>query len=408
MSRHAGAAWWLSLVLGCTRSGGPAENPGAGAGAPRAGGTDDTTAHGEPYAFQADTRSPQPAAEAGDDFARACPRRDAALERAARFLAERELAGRAALDAEDIALVLRAEGAPYVWPHAWSLSGGRAGESASERFATWLAAMPRVGEGRCGGALVKGPEREVAVAIAVDVLADLEPLPMHTSAGTWLEVTARLRVPATEAKVLVLGPRGRPHAVPSTLEQQLVRARFRADRAGPWLVQVLATVAGGPRPVAEARVFAGDAPKTLSGASPAPGEQAATNADPGDALFAMVNGARESEGLGLLRRDPRLERVARAHAEAMRAERRLAHDVTDGSPSDRVQNAGIAARAVGENVARAADPKHAHRTLWQSPSHRSNLLERGFNACGIGVASDADGSIWVCELFASLEPAGSP
>ncbi len=408
MSGHARAAWWLSLVLGCTRSGAPAESPGAGAALRQTGGTDDTAAHGEPYSFQADTRSPQPAATSGDGFAGACPRRDAALERAAHFMAERELAGHAALAAEDIALVLRAEGAPYVWPHAWSLSGGRAGASASERFVTWLAAMPHAGVGRCGGALVKGPEREVAVAIAVDVLADLEPLPIHTRAGTWLEVKARLLVPATEAKVVVLGPHGQPHAVPSTLEQRSVRARFHADRAGPWLVQVLATVAGGPRPVAEARVFAGDAPKTLGGASRAPGEQAATDGDPADSIFAMVNGARRSEGLGPLRRDPRLERVARAHAEAMRAERRLAHDAADGSPGDRVQNAGIAARAVGENVARAADAKHAHRTLWQSPSHRSNLLERGFDSCGIGVVSDADGTIWVCELFATLGRPESP
>jgi uncharacterized protein YkwD len=116
----------------------------------------------------------------------------------------------------------------------------------------------------------------------------------------------------------------------------------------------------------------------------------------------MVNGARASEGLGALRRDARLDRIARSHAEAMRAERRLAHEAADGSPGDRVQNAGILARSVGENVARAADANHAHRTLWQSPSHRSNLLDAGFDSCGIGVAPDADGTIWVCELFAKL------
>jgi uncharacterized protein YkwD len=227
-------------------------------------------------------------------------------------------------------------------------------------------------------------------------------LPITTTAGTWLDVRANLLVPATAAQVLVLGPRGQPHAVPSTLAQGVVRARFRADRDGPWLVQVLATVAGGPRPVAEARLFAGAAPTSLSGPSRAPGEEAAQVADPADFLLAMVNGARHGEGLAPLRNDERLGRIARAHAEAMRATRRLAHDAADGSPGDRVQNAGIAARAVGENVARAADATHAHRTLWQSPSHRSNLLDPGFDSCGMGVASDEDGTLWVCELFANL------
>jgi uncharacterized protein YkwD len=400
MSRLARAAWWLSLALGCTRGGAPAQSPD-GVAAPRAGSTEEA-ARGEPYAFQATTRSPQPPDPAADDFTKACPRRDAALERAARFLAARELAGRTPLDAEDVALVLRAEGAPYVWPHAWTLSGGHASASAKERFASWLAAQSRAGDGRCGGALAKSPEREVAVAIAVDVLADLDPLPITTTVGKWLDVRARLLVPATEARVLVLGPRGEPHAVPSTFAEGLVRARFRADRDGPWLVQVLATVAGGPRPVAEARVFAGDPPTSLAGPSRAPGEGAAPDAAPADSILAMVNGARKSEGLGPLRKDERLGRIARAHAEAMRDARRLAHDAADGTPGDRVQNAGIAARAVGENVAHAADATHAHRTLWQSPSHRSNLLDPAFDSVGVGVASDDDGTIWVCELFAKL------
>src|SRR5688500_18819095 len=110
MSRLARAAWWLSLALGCTRGGAPAESPEKGVSAPRAGSTEEA-ASGEPYAFQATTRSPQPPDPGADDFTKACPRRDAALERAARFLAERELAGRTPLDAEDVALVLRAEGA---------------------------------------------------------------------------------------------------------------------------------------------------------------------------------------------------------------------------------------------------------------------------------------------------------
>jgi uncharacterized protein YkwD len=55
----------------------------------------------------------------------------------------------------------------------------------------------------------------------------------------------------------------------------------------------------------------------------------------------------------------------------------------------------------GENVAHATDPVRAHRALWASPSHRTNLLHRGFSRWGLGVMRDEDGSLWICEIFAS-------
>src|SRR5690348_6068212 len=127
----------LGLALGCARGGVPAARPDP-AGGNRDSRADQAAPQGEPYVFQAATRSPQAPAGAGDDFASVCPTRDAALDRAAGFLAQRELLGRAPLDAEDVTLVLRAEGSPYVWPHAWMLSGGRAHAEASERFRSWL------------------------------------------------------------------------------------------------------------------------------------------------------------------------------------------------------------------------------------------------------------------------------
>lgn len=380
----------------------PASKPDAGSA--RGAGTEgpgerDTT--GEPYPWQSTTRSPQPPPPPSDDFARACSTHDAALDRVAAFVAARETNG-APADAETVTDAMRAEGAPYVWPHLWLLSGRRLGDSAPERLGEWVAALPRVSELRCGTALSSGARAEVAAAVAVDALADLEPLPTNARPGAWLELRARLLVPASGAEVLVLGPRGAPHGVPTSFDGEHVRARFNVDHEGAWLVQVLASVEGGPRPVAEAMVFAGAAPATLAPSRRAPGEARARGLAPVDAIAAMVNGARASEGLGRLARDARLDRVAQAHAETMRAAHRLAHEGTDGSPADRVAQAGIAASAVGENVAHAADAESAHRTLWHSPSHRSNLLETHFDALGVGVAQDADGTLWVCEVFAGL------
>lgn len=235
------------------------------------------------------------------------------------------------------------------------------------------------------------------------MLADMQPLPTVVTSGTWLDVSADLLVPATEAKVLVLGPTGRPFAVPTSHNEGRVRARLRVDRAGVWLVQVMATVAGGPRPVAEALVHSDVEPATEYAGLPAPGEQAGREAsDPGRALFSMINAARVSEGAKALRWDPGLSRVAEEHARAMRAARRLAHELSDGNPAERVAKAGIVARATGENVAHAADVARAHRALWASPAHRENLLLGRFSAVGVGLAEDDDGSVWVCEIFAEL------
>jgi uncharacterized protein YkwD len=364
--------------------------------------SDSSGAQGEPYPWQAATRSPQTASAPHDELAAVCAEHDAALDRVAAFVARRELAGGAPPEAENVTDAMRAEGAPYVWPHLWVLAGGHLGGGAPGRFRAWLDALPRVGEARCGTALARSSAREVAVGVAVDVLADVAELPTEARVGAWLDLRTKMLVPTSVAEVLVLGPGGAPHSVPTSLEGDVVRARVHADREGSFLLQVLATVDGGPRPVAEALVFAGAAPTTLARSRPAPGENVASADDAASLLAAMVNGARASEELEPLVHDRRLDRIAQAHAEVMRDERRLAHEGSDGSPADRLARAGISASAVGENLAHAADVKLAHRTLWQSPSHRQNLLETRFDALGVGVAADTDQTLWVCEVFAKL------
>jgi uncharacterized protein YkwD len=60
---------------------------------------------------------------------------------------------------------------------------------------------------------------------------------------------------------------------------------------------------------------------------------------------------------------------------------------------------GVRAFRVGENVARARSLPSAHRALWDSPAHRGNLLDEGFEAVGLGVAVEPSVGVWVCELF---------
>jgi uncharacterized protein YkwD len=315
-------------------------------------------------------------------------------------LAEREAAGRNPLDTSEITFALRSAGAPYVWPRAFTLQGETDDAVERAKVAEWLSTLGAEGDKRCAVASSVGKDGRAFAAVLVAVLADLEPLPTRVLVGTWLDVRAVLRLPAYGAEVVVLGPRGRPHSVLASLSGGSVRARFRADREGTWLVQVLATTASGPRVAAEALVAAGAEPPATFDAGKAPGEDAApSSGSPEDALLAMVNGARASEGLGRLRRDARLDRLAREHAEVMRREKALSHGASAGSLTERLD--GTLLRSAGENVAHATDLFRAHRSLWKSPSHRENLLHEAFELVGIGVVRDDDGSTWICEIFAA-------
>ena len=242
--------------------------------------------------------------------------------------------------------------------------------------------------------------RQALAVVAVSVLADLEPLPTRVTVGTWLDLRAVLHVQAPRVEVVVLGPRGRPHAVVASLTGANVRARFRADREGTWLVQVVATTSKGPRVSAEALVAAGSEPPETFAYGSAPGEELARSAAaPANNVFSMVNGARSSEGLTALQRDEALDRLAIQQAEAMRGTKSLSHGASGESLDERV--AAMNFRSAGENVAHATDLARAHRSLWRSPSHRENLLHPAFELVGIGVAPDDDGSVWVCEIFAT-------
>jgi uncharacterized protein YkwD len=150
----------------------------------------------------------------------------------------------------------------------------------------------------------------------------------------------------------------------------------------------------------EALVFAGVEPPAERVAPKAPGEEAAQALeDPRAALYVLVNAARAAERSAPLERDAHLEELAQAHAEAMRRARKTVHDAGDGDPSQRLADTGLEER-IGENVAHAANAVLAQRVLWASPAHRENLLLTDFALIGVGVAPDADGTLWVCELFA--------
>ena len=130
-------------------------------------------------------------------------------------------------------------------------------------------------------------------------------------------------------------------------------------------------------------------------------------------LTQLINQERASRHLPLLVYDSQLADVARAHSAEMRDKKYFSHE----SPTPRLQwplnryQEGMqqTPRLVAENIYRrwggqrglpADSAKQAHQSLMNSPGHKANILLESATRLGIGVEADADGDIWVTEMFA--------
>lgn len=352
--------------------------------------------HAAAEAYRSPLTAPAPD-ERDEGLLAICGRGEAGLHEVAARLAGGEIPG---TSTDALVFALRASGVPHLRPRAWTLQGrGLDREKAAKRLRAWLSGFGDEGQRRCGIASARDEHgRDVFAAVVVFAQADLAPTPMKVRPGAWVKLDARVRVPAHGAKVVILGPTGSPRSVPTSFSGNRVQARFRADREGLWLAQLLIDGDTGPRPILETMIFAGIAVAPPQAA--VRGEEAAIADDPEAALTEMMARARRSERLPPLVRDAALDELARAHARRMRKTRRVAHDVGDGPPHERLHEKGYFAEAIGENVAHAASVVSAHRALWSSPSHRGNLLDPRFERVGVAVIPDTDGSVWVTQLFA--------
>jgi hypothetical protein len=309
-------------------------------------------------------------------------------------------------DVTDVNALLRAVGGPHVWPRVWTLeTRGHDAERVEEAWSSWASGEPGAGQRRCGTAALDGGNgRTIMAAVVVDVLADLAPVPLRARTGQWLRVEARLLVDAQHAELVVLDPEAGPRTVPGALHGDSFRAVFSADRPGLWRLQLLVDRGQGPRPALEAWVFVDREPDLAEATQPAPHPSARLDEDASPdvlraGLSALIDAARRQAGVPSLRRDTALDQLAQDHAMAMAARGQTAHDVGDGPPAERLARARVVARRIGENVARAASVERAHAVLWDSPSHRGNIVDPSFDALGVGVVRAA-GDVWVCELFA--------
>lgn len=114
-------------------------------------------------------------------------------------------------------------------------------------------------------------------------------------------------------------------------------------------------------------------------------------------VFNLINNQRVNNGLGALKIDSELQRVARIKAEDMVLNNYFSHQSpTYGSPFDMLKNFKISYKTAGENIAANSSNAGAVNAWMNSSGHKANILNGNFNYTGIGVVSSSKyGKIFV-------------
>jgi len=128
---------------------------------------------------------------------------------------------------------------------------------------------------------------------------------------------------------------------------------------------------------------------------------------PENQLIDLINAERTRRGLGALRANPVLMQVARAHSQDMVERDFFDHTNPDGqAPWDRLDEAGYAWRACGENIGGGYATPQAMFTAWMDSTagHREIMLSSDYTEIGIGyVTGGRYGHYWTAD-FARPQP----
>lgn len=116
-------------------------------------------------------------------------------------------------------------------------------------------------------------------------------------------------------------------------------------------------------------------------------------------VLAIVNDNRRSRGLVELRTNETLNRAAQEYAELMARRDKLSHTL-DGSVWNRIEALGYVYSTCGENIAwNCRDAAYVMQEWMDSPGHRANILNGDFRELGVGIAVNAAGEKYHCQVF---------
>ncbi|MFL5457038.1 MAG: CAP domain-containing protein [Myxococcales bacterium] len=246
---------------------------------------------------------------------------------------------------------------------------------------------------------IPGGRAVVALLTATQPIR-LRAIPGRVVPGAEVTIDGSLSAGLRDPKLFVSQPGGAIEERSLRAESSRVREKVRLPRKGEAVVEILATGPGGPQVVAIRRIFVGVAPPLSPPPEPA-------DRDPGIAgVEAGIARLRAQHGLPALRRDAELDAVAELHSREMARTGTFAHVLpSDGNVGDRLDRAGYARRAAGENIGLGETPLAAHAGIASSPAHLSNLLDPRFSRVGLGTARgpspDGAEGIYLTEVLAS-------
>jgi uncharacterized protein YkwD len=122
-------------------------------------------------------------------------------------------------------------------------------------------------------------------------------------------------------------------------------------------------------------------------------------------IFELVNRERDRMRLGELQWDEELADLARSYSQQMADQHFFSHyDRSGETVVQRAEQRRIKGwERIGENLfeTRGIDDLSAFavRGWMKSPTHRSNILDNGWTATGVGIAVARDGRVYITEVF---------
>src|SRR5262249_33889607 len=120
------------------------------------------------------------------------------------------------------------------------------------------------------------------------------------------------------------------------------------------------------------------------------------------AVVELTNAERKKADLPPLKPNSKLFAAARAHVTNMARQDKLAHDLDDKTPEDRITAAGYMFSRWGENIGwRGETPKAAIAEWMDSPIHKDNILNKEFTEIGVAVAKNEKGERYWVQVFAA-------
>ncbi|WP_229074441.1 CAP domain-containing protein [Actinoplanes sp. DH11] len=117
----------------------------------------------------------------------------------------------------------------------------------------------------------------------------------------------------------------------------------------------------------------------------------------------LVNAERQKAGCSGLESESRLDAAAQKHSELQAEQNSMSHQLPgEASMGDRVTAEGYRWRSVGENVAAGYPSAASVMDGWMnSPGHKANILNCGYEEIGVGLAKSSSGTQYWTQNFAA-------